>query len=203
MAYYLARLYEGSGSTDPEELSQDTVRELLPQLQEAGGLLRYTTFVTDDGRIGSASTYENREAAQRGLEIARQWAKASSVTTGYQHSQTVQGEIVRRMTGDAPRDTSAVGVGRLYRTGASAEQVASAIADHGIPGAQLPGRVVTVVVQLDDGRVGTFANYDSGESMERHAEYIRRQRRELDPIKSVLPNDPEEIRVRILSVTGH
>jgi hypothetical protein len=87
MAYYLVRFYSGSGDRPPEQLIREVVdQQLRPKLQAGGGLTRYITFIADDGRIGSASVYENKEAAQRGLQIAREWVNATGAMQGYQLS---------------------------------------------------------------------------------------------------------------------
>ena len=94
MAYYLVRFYSGSGDRPPEQLIREVVdHELRPKLQEGGGLTRYITFIADDGRIGSASVYEDKEAAQRGLQTAREWASTTGAMQGYRLSQTLEGEI--------------------------------------------------------------------------------------------------------------
>jgi hypothetical protein len=65
MAYYLVRFYSGSGDRPPEQLIREVVdHELRPKLQEGGGLTRYITFIADDGRIGSASVYEDGSPAK-------------------------------------------------------------------------------------------------------------------------------------------
>ena len=91
MAYYMVRLYSGSSDRSPEQVLRDVNPKILPKLQEAGGLIRFLTFVNDDGRIGSASVYEDREAAQRGLQIGRDVAGVAEAMQGYQLSQTLQG----------------------------------------------------------------------------------------------------------------
>src|SRR3954467_590490 len=84
MAYYLVRFYSGSGDRPPEQLIKEVVdNELRPKLQQGGGLNRYITFIADDGRIGSASVYETKEAAQNGLQIAREWADSTGAMQGY------------------------------------------------------------------------------------------------------------------------
>jgi hypothetical protein len=71
MAYYMVRLYSGSSDRPPEQVLRDVNPKILPKLQEAGGLVRFISFVADDGRIGSASVYEDKEAAHRGLQRPR------------------------------------------------------------------------------------------------------------------------------------
>jgi hypothetical protein len=202
MAYYMVRLYSGEAERSPEQLCQQAGSELAPQLLQAGGLQRYLTGTTDDGRIVSASVYESKAAAQKGLEVARQWMTDTSAMRGYQLSQTMQGEIVRVMQGNT-QNRATFGVGRLHTTNATAERVADAIEQHGIPAAQsIHGRARTLVVQLDDGRVGTFLAFDSQEARDQHNQHVRKQRAELAPIKQVMPNEPEQINVRIVTSTS-
>ena len=71
MAHYLVRFSSGSGDRPPEQLIREVVdQQLRPKLQAGGGLTRYITFIADDGRIGSGLRDENKQAAQRGLQIA-------------------------------------------------------------------------------------------------------------------------------------
>src|SRR3954452_3782692 len=201
MAYYMVRLYSGAADRPPEQLCQQAGSELAPQLMQAGGLQRYLTGVADDGRIVSASVYDSKAAAQKGLEIARQWMANASALRDYQLSQTMQGEIVRVMQGNT-QNRATFGVGRLHTTNATAERVADAIEQHGIPAAQsISGRARTLVVQLDDGRVGTFLAFDSKEARDQHNQHVRKQRAELAPIRQVMPNEPEEINARIVTST--
>jgi hypothetical protein len=202
MAYYMVRLYSGTAERSPEELCQQAGGELAPQLMQAGGLHRYLIGVADDGRIVSASVYDSHAAAQKGLEIARHWMANASATRGYQLSQAMQGEIVRVMQGNT-KNRATFGVGRMHTTKATAELVADMIEQHNIPAAQsIQGRARTLVVQLDDGRVGTFLAFDSREARDQHNQYVRKQRAELAAIRRVLPNEPEEINVRIITSTS-
>lgn len=202
MAYYMVRLYSGRADRSPEQLAQIAGDELAPKLLQAGELQRYLTGVTDDDRVVSASVYDSKQAAQKGLEVARHWVSDSGVMRGYQLSQTIQGEIVRVIPGNT-QDHATHGVGRLHTTNSTAEQVADAIEQHGIPAAQsIQGRARTLVVQLDDGRVGTFLAFTSKEARDQHNQNVRNQRAQLGAIKQVMPNDPEEIKVRIVTSTS-
>jgi hypothetical protein len=201
MAYYLVRFYSGSGDRPPEQLIREVVdNELRPKLQQGGGLNRYITFIADDGRIGSASVYETKEAAQNGLQIAREWASSTDAMQGYRLSRTLEGEIAATIDADI-QYKPAFGMARLFPTQATAAQVVETIKqaraatqDNGI-------HVRTVIVQLPDGRVGSFAAYDSQETRERHTAAIRKAR-DNPEMQRVLPNEPENIAVRIITSTG-
>src|SRR3954447_9382888 len=55
---------------------------------------------------------------------------------------------------------------------------------------------------LDDGRAGTFPALGSRQARDQHNHYVRKQRAELAAIRRVLPNEPEEINVRITTSTS-
>jgi hypothetical protein len=134
MAYYLVRLYSGSGDRPMEQLIQETVvNDLVPKLQEGGGLQRYLAVITDDGRTGSASLYESKKAADRGLQIAREWAQNTGAMRGYQLTSAFGGQVIRQRHGEAHGQRVTHGVARLYDTSATAEQVADAIEQYGDP----------------------------------------------------------------------
>ena len=159
MAYYLVRFYSGSGDRPPEQLIREVVdHELRPKLQGGGGLTRYITFIADDGRLGSASVYEDREAAQGGLQIARQWASATGAMQGYRLSQTLEGEIAATIDADI-QYKPAFGMARLFPTQATAEEVVETIKKARAGAQDTASRARTVIVQLQGGRVGSFAAY--------------------------------------------
>lgn len=110
----------------------------------------------------------------------------------------MQREIVRVMQGNT-QTRATFGVGRMYTTKATAELVADMIEQHSISAAlSIQGRARTLVVQLDDGRVGTFLAFDSKEARHQHNQYALKQRAELAPLRRVLPND----NVRIVTSTS-
>ena len=200
MAYYLVRLYSGSADRPAEELLQNVVaNELLPKLQEGGGLQRYITGILEDrGGIVSASVYDSRQNAEKGLEIARQWVADTSSLRGYQLSNTLRGEIVGVSDGDS-KGPPRFGIGRIYSTSASAEQCLRLMQQHGPNTTK--GRTRTVVVQLEDNRVGTFSSYESEQARTQHTEAVHKMLAENEDIKRVLTNAPEEIRVCIVTST--
>jgi hypothetical protein len=201
MAYYLVRFYSGSGDRPPEKLIREVVdRELRPKLQQGGGLTRYITFIADDGRIGSASVYETKAAAQSGLKIAREWAESTGAMQGYQLSQTLEGEIAATIYADIQYEP-AFGMARLFPTQATAAQVVETIKKARAGASDTGSRIRTVIVQLPDGRVGSFAAYESQEKRNQHTASISRAR-ENPEMRRVLPNDPENIAVRIITSTA-
>lgn len=201
MAYYLVRFYSGSGDRSPEQLIREVVNtELHPKLQQGGGLTRYITFIADDGRIGSASVYETKEAAQNGLQIAREWANSTGAMQGYQLAQTLEGEIAATIDADIQYEP-AFGMARVFPTRATAAQVVETIQKARAGAPDTSSRIRTVIVQLPGGRVGSFAAYDSQEQREKHTAAISKAQ-EIPEMRRVLPTDPENIPVRIITSTG-
>ena len=97
MAYLVLRRYSGRGTGPADETLAKVQSELFPKLKEAGGLLRYTTLVMDDGGIASSSVYENKEAAQRGVQVAAEVVSKAQFLQGYKLDQVLEGEIARRI----------------------------------------------------------------------------------------------------------
>ena len=113
MAYYLIRLYSGSGDRPMEQLIQETVvNDLVPKLREGGGLQRYLAVITDDGHTGSASLYESKKAADRGLQIAREWVQNTGAMRGYQLPSAFGGQVIRQRRGEAQGQRVTHGVAR-------------------------------------------------------------------------------------------
>jgi hypothetical protein len=201
MTYYLVRFYSGSGDRPPEQLITEVVdSDLRPKLQQGGGLTRYITFIADDGRIGSASVYESKETAQKGLQIAREWASSTGAMQGYQLSETLEGEIAATLDSDIQYQP-AFGMARLFPTQATATEVVETIRKARAGAQDNAFKARTVIVQLPGGRVGSFAAYESAERRTQHSAAIRRAR-ENPEFRRVLPNDPVEIPVRIITSTG-
>jgi hypothetical protein len=174
--------------------------QLLPRLQQGGGLTRYITFIADDGRIGSASVYESKEAAQKGLQIAREWASSTGAMQGYRLSETLEGEIAAVLDSDI-QYRPAFGMARLFPTQATAAEVVETIRKARSGEQDNTSKVRTVIVQLSGDRVGSFAAYEAEERRVQHSAAIRRARENPD-FRRVLPNDPVEIPVRIITSTG-
>ena len=140
MAYYLVRFYSGSGNRTPEQLIREVVdSELRPRLQQGGGLTRYITFISDDGRLGSASVYENKAAAQKGLQIASEWAGTTEAMQGYQLSLTLEGEILHTFDGNLDAKP-AYGAGRLWQTRSQGDEVLQMIERSGVPRSPATGQ---------------------------------------------------------------
>jgi len=169
-------------------------------LQQGGGLTRYITFIADDGRIGSASVYESKEAAQKGLQIAREWASSTGAMQGYRLSETLEGEIAAVLDSDI-QYRPAFGMARLFPTQATAAEVVETIRKARSGEQDNTSKVRTVIVQLSGDRVGSFAAYEAEERRVQHSAAIRRARENPD-FRRVLPNDPVEIPVRIITSTG-
>jgi hypothetical protein len=175
--------------------------ELFPKLKEAGGLIRYTTLVMDDGGIASSSVYDSKEAAQRGVQVAADVVSKAQFLQGYKLDQVLEGEIARRIDHDSQAQAK-YGVARVFKTSASAAQIADAMAQPPDVFA-VPGRVRTFVVQLADGRVGGFSSFDSKETADRVSEEIKKVRANPNaPMVKLAPDVAEQFAGRIVNSTG-
>src|SRR4051812_21346386 len=118
MAYLVLRRYSGHGSRSADETLASVQSELFPKLKEAGGLVRYTTLVMDDGGIASTSVYENKEAAQRGVQVAAEVVRNAQFLQGYKLDQVLEGDIARRIDHNSQLQAK-YGVARVFKTSAS------------------------------------------------------------------------------------
>jgi hypothetical protein len=202
MAYFVLRRYSGSGDRSVDETLSAVQSELFPKLKEAGGLVRYTTLVMDDGGIASSSVYDNKEAAQRGVQVAAEVVSKAQFLQGYKLDQVLEGEIARRIDHNSQVQAK-YGVARIFKTSASAAQIADAMAQPPDVFA-VPGRVRTFVVQLSDGRVGGFSSFDSKETADRVSEEIKRVRANADtPMVKLAPDGmAEQFGGRIINSTA-
>lgn len=201
MAYFVLRRYSGSGDRSAEETVAAVQTELFPKLREAGGLIRYTTLVMDDGGIASTSVYENTAAAKRGVEVAAEVVGKVHFLRGYNLTQLLEGEIASRIDHNSQTQAK-YGAARIFKTSASADQIAKAMADPPDVFA-VPGRVRTFVVQLTDGRVGGFYSFDSKETADRVSDEIKRVRSNPNaPMVKLAPDAPEQFGGRIIHSTG-
>jgi hypothetical protein len=202
MAYFVLRRYSGSGDRSVNETLAAVQSELFPKLKEAGGLVRYTTLVMDDGGIASSSVYDNKEAAQRGVQVAAEVVSKAQFLQGYKLGQVLEGEIARRIDHN-PQTQAKYGVARIFKTSSSAAQIADAMAQPPDVFA-VPGRVRTFVVQLSGGRVGGFSSFDSKETADRVFEEIKRVRANPDtPMVKLAPDGmAEQFGGRIVNSTG-
>ena len=195
MPYVEARLFSGSSDQSPEQLDRIARQELVPQLLQISGLLRYSTLQFNDGRIGSFSVYENREAAERGLQVASEWVSSTEAVRNYRLDETLRGEVVYTLVGQGNQlQRNAYGVARIYETIARAEDIARALQEEAaeIISPSTPGLIRYSLVRLDDGRVGAFSAFEDQESARQITERARELRNKAgSKLRHYLPTDPE------------
>ena len=178
MAYAVTRIFSGSSDPSPEQLDLIARQELVPQLLQISGLRRYSTLRFMDGRVGSFSVYDTREAADRGLRVASEWVSSTDTVRNYHLDETLRGEIAYALIGQGGQSQrNASGVARIYQTNASIDDVKTAIEQEVSEAVQhLPGLLRYTLVGLDDGRIGSFAAFASPESARRAAELTSKLR---------------------------
>ena len=178
MAYAMTRIFSGSSDPSPEQLDLIARQELVPQLLQISGLRRYSTLRFMDGRVGSFSVYDTREAADRGLRVASEWVSSTDTVRNYHLDETLRGEIAYALIGKGGQSQRhASGVARIYQTNASIDDVKTAIEQEVSEAVQhLPGLLRYTLVGLEDGRIGSFAAFASPESARRAAELTSKLR---------------------------
>jgi len=199
MAYYLVRLYSGSGGLPVEEFLKIGAPKLAPQLKEAGGLQRYVAGVTDDGRLVSASVYDSRGHAERGLQVAAKVVADMPEAKGYRLHQSFGGEIIREDQGAAHGERSTHGLGRITSTSMTAEHVADTLLQNRPDTlTKFAGRVRTLVIQLDDGRVFTVGAFNSQNARDQWITDTRTQMGSNEAVRKVFAGGVEEIKTTVL-----
>jgi quinol monooxygenase YgiN len=195
MPYVVARLFSGSSDQNPEQLDRIARQELVPQLLQIPGLLRYSTLRFNDGRVGSFSVYKNREAAERGLRVASEWVSTAEAVRNYRLDETLRGEEVYTLVGQGNQlQRNAYGIARIYETIARAEDIARALQEEAaeILSKSTPGLIRYSLVRLDDGRVGAFSAFEDQESAQQINEHARELRSKPgSKLGHFLPTDPE------------
>ena len=195
MPYVVARIFSGSSDQNPEQLNRMARQDLVPQLLQVPGLLRYSTLQFNDGRVGSFSVYENREAAERGLRVASEWVSSTEAVRNYKLDETLRGEIVYTLVGRGNQlQRNAYGVARIYETIARAEDVARALQEEAAEtlSEATPGLIRYSLVRLDDGRIGAFSAFEDQASAQRITELARELRSKAgSKLRHYLPTDPD------------
>ena len=165
------------------------------------GCVANSTLALTDGRVGSFSVYETREAANRGLRVASEWVSSTDAARNYQLDETLRGEIAYTLIGQgAQSQRNASGVARIYQTHASIDDVKTAIEQEVSEAVQhLPGLLRYTLVGLEDGRIGSFAAFASPESARRAAELTSKLRAKGGSAPGrLLPHAPQVLEGTIL-----
>jgi hypothetical protein len=195
MPYVMARLFSGPSDQSPEQLDRIARQELVPQLLQIPELLRYSTLQLNDGRVGSFSVYETREAAERGLRVASEWVSSTEAVSNYRLDETLRGEVAYTLVGQGDQlQRNLYGVARIYETIARAEDIVRALQEEAaeILHESTPGLVRYSLVRLDDGRVGAFTAFEDRESAQQITERARELRNKAgSKLRHFLPTDPE------------
>ncbi len=173
-------------------------QELLPRLRAAGGLLRYTTLLLNDGRVGSVSTYEDKEAADRGRQIGRDWMHSTDIMSNYKPAESYEGEVVYMLTGE-DLQPGAYGVARIYDTDASSEAVRAATEELAGAIQAVPGFMHLTAVMLPGQGVAVLTTFKTLEGASQLTENAKEARAVSgSSLQKVFPEDPESIEARVL-----
>ncbi|HBK05979.1 MAG TPA: hypothetical protein DDZ81_08945 [Acetobacteraceae bacterium] len=205
MAYCVARFYSGPANVDVEAIGTWLQKELVPSIAKIPGFQRYSGLHLKDGRLGSFSVFDSKQAAEQAAPVARDWLKSRRELAEFRLDMALQGQVGLAITGSTPATTQrAYAVARLYRTDASFDQVNAAIEEEGFSAIRaIPGLLRYTTAQLEDGRIATFNAFAS----EQGARAVTRTAKELrmkggTMLSKVLPGDPEVLEGTILFTYG-
>ena len=196
MSYVMVRMYSGKGAHSPNELSQIADKELAPQLIKAG-CQRYTTVAFSDGTVGSTSLYNDKPAADRGSQIASEWARSTGAMEGYQLSRTLRGEHVFGFhPKGSPSLDQSFGTMRIYRSSATVQDVKAALEQEALPIIQeAPGLLRYTCFRTDEG--SGFVVLTANKTREAATELTKLAReaagKEGSRLRKVFPQAPEVI----------
>ena len=201
MTYIASRLYAGSSSRSPQESSDMVKQELVPQLTNAGGLLRYITLETKDGRVGSFSAYETKAAAEVARKIATEWMNGTGAMSGYKLSESYEGDLIASVSGKAELQAGAAGIIRIYDTDASDEDLRAAMEETKQAVESVPGLIRFNLVRLSTGAAATFSSFDTLEHATQLTQVAKNSRNVAGSrMRKVFPKDPEQIDVTLVDI---
>lgn len=201
MTYAVVRVLEGTSTRTPQELSDIAEQELMPQLAKSGGLLRYTTLTFSAGRIGSFTAYQDKDAAEHGVKVATEWLEDTGAMADYEVVQTLQGEVCYTLNdpGNKPLK-GASGVGRIYETSASGNEVRAALEPFADQIKDITGFLRLNAIKLDDGTgIAVFSAFQTAAGVGQLTELASSKRAESgSSLRQVLPNNPKTMELKII-----
>ncbi len=173
----------------------------MPRIEKIQGFQRYVAFLARDGRYGSISVFDTREAADQATAVAREWAQGVPEHKNNRLEMDLRGEMGLAITGSTPLSAPDLhGAIRLYRTGASFDEVNEAIeADAGKVIRGMRGLARYSTVKCEDGRIATLSSFDSEESSRALTGKARELRQQGGSrLAKALPHDPEVVEAKVL-----
>lgn len=205
MTYCLARFYSGPSNVDVEAIESWLQKELVPSLAKIPGFRRYSGLQLKDGRLGSFSVFDNKQAAEQATAVVREWMKSRPELKEFRLDMTLQGQVGLAITGNTQATGKrAYAVARLYRTEASFEDVNAAIEEEGFSAIRaIPGLLRYSTAKLEDGRIATFnafASEQGARTINETAKSLRMKGGSM--LSKVLPGDPEVLEGTILFTHG-
>lgn len=200
MAYVMARMFTGLGTSTVDQLSALAIQDLAPKLAAKGGLIRYATISYSDGRYGSFSVYESSEIAKSGAQVATDWVKSQATMQAARLDQTMEGEVAFALRGPADNNGRLHAIARIYRTDASLDDLKHALENEGGETIRsFQGLARYTAAKLTDGRVGIFSAFDSEENARKSSQQAKALRgKSGTQLARVLPSDPEVIEGTVL-----
>lgn len=160
-----------------EEAVQLAEQGFVPIIKGAPGFVSYTLGTTDDGRLITVSTFQDRAGADQSVQLARQWIGQNLSTLLPDPPEILGGEVLVRE--DVPAEQPRHFAMRRYRTSpGAAQEIGRRVQAGFVPIMKgLPGFARYVAVDLGNDEVVSFSAFrdraSAVESSGQAADWVR------------------------------
>lgn len=193
MAHFLFRLFQES---KPDDARVDRVRrEMMSKVRAIPGFQRWAGLQTEDGRYGGFQVYDTQRGVEQAVQLFDDWRRSAGMNNPVQ--MEVRGETGFSIATRSDYET-AYGVVRIYKTESSFKNVNDAIEQAADEIRAVPGLLRYTTARFDDGRIATFASYETEQGAQQMTAKARELRNKAgSQLSKVLPHDPEVITGKI------
>lgn len=161
--YLVIRRYQIDASA-VEEIIQRAEQGFVPMIKGVPGFVSYTLGTTDDGRLITVSTFQDRVGADQSVQLARQWVAQNLASLVPDPPEILGGEVLVRE--DSPAEQPRYFAMRRYRTApGAAQEIGSRAQAEFVPILKgLPGFARYVAVDLGNDDVVSFSGFRDREA---------------------------------------
>jgi hypothetical protein len=192
--YYMARRRFRGASASAAELDRIGGSELVPQLKQLPGFIRFITVEFEDGTVGTLLACENLDSINRAAEIGRQWRSQTPAAK----NATLVDELIGKMTARINTDNYTPGytIQRLYSSRASEQDLIRVFSQDLLRQFQQEATGVQrygVLKSINGAKVMTTGWFDSAEHAQASSQVARNLIQAGHDLQSILPAPPEQI----------
>ena len=193
MAHFLFRLFKESKRDDTR--ADRVRREMMAKVRAIPGFQRWAALQTEDGRYGGFQVYDTQQGVEQATQLFDDWRRSAGMNDPVE--MEVRGETGLSIVVRTDYET-AYGVVRIYKTESSFKDVNNAIEQVADEILAVPGLLRYTTARFDDGRIATFASYETEEGAQQMTSKARELRTKAgSPLNKHLPHDPEVITGKI------